>query len=61
MTLDQLNDKRLLDYRAELEGMISENRLREIKGYSPAYGEKEFDDLSNKYHNIFYYVVKESE
>jgi len=52
MTVDQLNDKTLLDYRAEIEGMVAENRLREIKGYSPAYGEQEFAVLSERYNGL---------
>lgn len=51
MTTDQYIEKILLDYRAELEGMIVDNRLREIKGFSPAYGDKQFRDLIEKYHN----------
>jgi len=54
MTIDQINDKRLLDYRAEIEGMVAENRMREIKGLSPAYGEQEFATLSNRYHELFH-------
>jgi hypothetical protein len=49
MTVDQTNDKYLLDYRVEIEGMVAENRLRDIKGLSPAYGEQEFSHLSERY------------
>ena len=49
MTVDQMNDKCLLDYRGEIEGMAAENRLREIKGLSPAYGEQEFAHLAERY------------
>lgn len=52
MTVDQLNDKLLLDYRAELEGMISENKHREMKGLSQAYGEQEFAILSQRYNDL---------
>ena len=49
MTQDQYNQKMLLDYEAELEGMKSENRLREIQGKSPAYGENAFATLNCRY------------
>jgi len=51
MTVDQYITKILLDYRAELEGMIADNRLRELNGFAPAYGDKQFRDLIEKYHN----------
>ena len=33
----------------ELEGMRSENQLRERQGSSPAYGEKEFEAMMLRY------------
>ena len=51
MTTNQYITKILLDYQAELEGMIADNRLRELNGFTPAYGDKEFRDLIIKYHN----------
>ena len=51
MTVDQYVTKILLDYQAELEGMIADNRLRELNGFAPAYGDKQFRDLIEKYHN----------
>jgi len=51
MTIDQYITKILLDYQAELEGMIADNKVRDLKGFSPAYGEKQFKDLIEKYHN----------
>jgi len=35
--------------QAEIEGMKSENRLREFQDLSPAYGEKEFMEIIDKY------------
>ena len=51
MTTDQYIEKILLDNRAELEGMIADNKLREMNGFAPAYGDKQFRDLTEKYHN----------
>ena len=38
----------LLALRTELEGMISDNRLRELQGSSLAWGGTEFDELAKK-------------
>lgn len=56
MTIDELNfqsqnlekEKQLLICRCDLEGMIAENKMREIQGYSPAYGEDSFADLQQR-------------
>lgn len=34
---------------AEIQGMDAENRLREIQGASPAYGESAFANVISKY------------
>lgn len=52
MEVNQYHEKLLLDYRAEIEGMVSENRLRERQGNSPAYGEQEFANTSNRYNDL---------
>ena len=54
MTVDQHNEKLLLDYQSELNGMIAENKLRELQGYSPAFGEIEFMNLSNRYTDLLH-------
>ena len=41
-------DIELLALRAELEGMVSDNRLRELQGSSPAWGGTEFEELAKK-------------
>ena len=51
LTLVEDWDKILLDYQSELEGMIADNRLRELNGFTPAYGDKQFRELIEKYHN----------
>ncbi len=39
----------LLQARIELEGMIAENQIRQHRGESPAYVEKDFLDLRDKH------------
>jgi len=51
LTIDQYITKILLDYQSELEGMIADNKLRELNGFTPAYGDKQFRELIEKYHN----------
>ena len=51
MTIEQYITKILLDYKAELEGMIADNRLRELNGFAPVYGDKQFRDIITKYHD----------
>ena len=51
MTNNQYIDKTLLEYKAELEGMIAENRQREIRGFDPAFVERHFQELMFRYHN----------
>ena len=48
----------LLALRAELEGMVSDNRLRELQGSSPAWGGTEFDELAKKIRAIAELEVK---
>lgn len=46
----------LLQAEIEMNAMIAENKLREMRNESPAYGEKSFIDLIEKYgiyHNNF--------
>jgi hypothetical protein len=52
MTCEQYHEKCLLDYRSELEGMISENRQRELNQFSPAYNENDFARLSANYETL---------
>ena len=52
MTIEQYHEKCLLDYRAELEGMIAENRQREFSGHAPAYVEQHFSSLSSNYETL---------
>jgi hypothetical protein len=42
------NEIELLALRAELEGMISDNRLRELQGSSPAWDGDAFEELAKK-------------
>ncbi len=53
----------LLQAEIEMNGMIAENKQREIEGKSMAYTEKEFNDLVERYHiyhNAFPFCGKES-
>jgi hypothetical protein len=46
----------MLQAEIEMQGMIAENKNRELRGDSPAYGEDHFQALVNKYgihHNQF--------
>ena len=46
----------LLQAEIRMNAMIAENKMREIRGDSPAYGEKAFTDLIDEYrihHNAF--------
>jgi len=43
----------LLLIRIEMEGMIAENRAREIEDKCPAYGEEAFMDLNQKIKSAF--------
>ena len=46
----------MLQAEIAMNGMIAENRMREIAGASPTYGEKSFLDLIEEYrihHNAF--------
>jgi len=46
----------LLQAEIRMNAMIAENKIREISGNSPAYGEKAFMDLIDEYrihHNAF--------
>lgn len=52
----------LLQAEIEMNGMIAENKQREILGNSMAYGEQEFIDLIGRYnihHNAFPYYKGE--
>ena len=51
MTNNQYIEKILLDYQTELNGMIAENRQRELSGFAPAYVERHFRKLMYDYHN----------
>ena len=53
--LTDIGIKRLLiglSLEVEMQGMIIANRERELKEVSPAYGETQFEFLSNKIRNI---------
>ena len=52
MTIDQYNEKALLDYRCELEAMLLANRQRELAGAAPAYGEDAFRQLQDSYNTV---------
>ena len=52
MTIDQYNEKALIDYRCELEAMLAENKLRESQGKAQAYGEDAFRSLQDNYQSI---------
>ena len=46
----------LLQAEIEMQGMVAENKFREIRGESPAYGEGHFQELIEKHgihHNQF--------
>jgi hypothetical protein len=45
--------------KAEIEGMKSENKTRESQGYSMAYGDESFCDMSNKLDDIACRLRKE--
>jgi len=45
MTKEQQITKILLDYQTELNGMIIENKQRELNDFAPAYGEEHFRNL----------------
>lgn len=54
---DYYNTKRLaliLAVQAEIEGMKSENLLREQKNESPAYGETQFHDMAEQLRSLAY-------
>ena len=38
----------LLQAEIELHGMLAENKIREIQGFSPAYGEAQFKNLIDR-------------
>lgn len=40
----------MLQAEIEMNGMIAENKQREIEGKSMAYGDEQFVDLIEKYH-----------
>lgn len=44
-------ERRMLEARIDLEGMVAENKQREVEGKSMAYKHKDFLDLINR-HNI---------
>ena len=49
MTCDQYNQKMLLDYEAELQGMKAENYMAEREGKVVLHGPDHFANLSNRY------------
>ena len=49
MTVDQYNEKCLLDYRCDLEGMISANRRAEVLKIEPPYTEQHFFQTQQSY------------
>lgn len=52
MTNEQYIEKMLIDYKVSLEGMLAENKQRELNGFSPAYVERHFQELIFKHHKI---------
>ena len=55
--MTQYDVKRLalvLAVQAEIEGMKSENILREQNEQSPAYGEKQFNECASRLENLAY-------
>jgi len=52
MTDSEFIKARLLQIECEMNGMIAENKQRELQGYSIAYGEDTFTALFNQIQHL---------